>query len=402
MRVYGSDRAGGRRLTESLTRGGQMAAALGLVAAFLLLTSPAGAQGFDVPVPAALLMDAHTGQILFAKRADEPFRPASLAKVMTLLVALDAAAAGEVSLADPVRASARAAAIGGSQVYLAQGEVHTLEALLKAIAIAGANDASIAVAEHIAGTEEAFVQRMNERARRLSMANSLFINSHGLPPSTGPDSSWTSARDIARAARELIRLYPVVLSWTSVRVETFRTEPLFNLYNTNDMIGWYEGLDGLRTGYTSEAGYLIVATAQRGDVRLIAVVMAADSAATREQATRALLDYGFNRFEARRLTAGVVGTVTVPDGNPRQLPVRIDEGARVLVPRGGAASVETAVEPRGELRAPIAAGSEVGEYVVRVGGSEALRLPLYAAEDVERAGFWTRLWRGVLRLFGGE
>src|SRR5690606_31029556 len=116
---------------------------------------------------------------------------------------------------------------------LAQGEVHTLEALLKAIAIAGANDASIAVAEHIAGTEEAFVQRMNERARRLSMANSLFINSHGLPPSTGPDSSWTSARDIARAARELIRLYPVVLSWTSVRVETFRMEPLFNLYNTN-------------------------------------------------------------------------------------------------------------------------------------------------------------------------
>ncbi len=356
-------------------------------------------QGFDVNVPAAYLIDAHSGQELLVKNADEPFHPASLVKVMTLLVALEAVSAGEVSINDEVRTSGRAAAIGGSQVYLTQGEVRTLESFLRAIAIAGANDASIAVAEFVAGTEEAFVHRMNELARELGMKNSLFINSHGLPPARGTDDSWTSARDISIAARELINRHPDVLTWTSVRVEPFREEPLFNLYNTNDLIGRYEGLDGLRTGYTSEAGYLLVATAARGDVRLISTVLAARSQSERQEVTRALLDYGFYRLQRIEVGVGVVGELTVSDGTPVQMEVRLDEAVHVHVPRGETAMIDTQLVPKQDLSAPIGAGDEVGTFVVSVGGNEALRVPLYAAHDVARAGVWERLWRSVSGIF---
>lgn len=356
-------------------------------------------QDFDVNVPAAYLIDAQTGQELFSKNANEAFHPASLVKVMTLLVALDAVGSGEVSLEDEVRTSTRAAAIGGSQVYLTQGEVRSLESLLRAVAIAGANDASIAVAEYVAGTEEAFVQRMNDRAQELGMVNSLFVNPHGLPPSTGTDDSWTSARDITRAARALVLTYPDVLEWTSVRVEQFREEPLFNLYNTNDLIGWYDGLDGLRTGYTSEAGYLLVATALRGDVRLISAVLAAQTQSERQEATRALLNYGFNRLQRLDVASEIVGQLEVRDGTPEKFNVRVEHPVRVLVPRASSAEVETQLVPSDVLSTPIQEGEEVGALIVRVNGEESMRVPIFAAEDVARAGAWERLWRSLSGIF---
>lgn len=350
---------------------------------------------FDVSVPSALLMVADTGQILYAKEPHRPVAPASLAKVMTLLIAMDHVKAGGISLDDPVSTSARASAMGGSRVFLSTGEVHTLENLLKAVAIAGANDAAVAVAEYVAGSEAAFVDLMNEWARQLGMENSRFANSHGLPPAPGEGEAKTTAADIAKAARALINAHPEVLDWTRIRVETFRERPLFNLYNTNDLVGKYEGLDGLRTGYIDEAGWLIVATARRADLRLIAVIMEAQSEAERQSQTVSLLDYGFQRFVPVSVAQGQVGEARFLGDNPERVPVRVERPVRVLVPRGGQADVTAEVRPFADVKLPVRAGAAVGELIVRTGGEEALRVPVYAAQDVEPAGSLVRFWRRV-------
>lgn len=362
----------------------------------------ASAQGvFDVSVPSALLMAADTGQVLFEKNADDPIPPASLVKVMTLLVALDAVRTGEVSLDDPVRASERASRMTGSIVYLAPGEVQPLIQLLKAIAIAGANDASIAVAEHIAGSEGAFVERMNQRAQELGMTRTRFANSHGLPPAAGEGEAYTTARDIAKAARALITSYPQVLEWTKIRVEPFRERPAFNLYNTNELVGRYEGLDGLRTGYIEASGWLLLATAQRGETRLISVVMAARDQAERQSQTVSLLDYGFQRFVPVTLASGEVGELKIRSGDPEIIPVSVREPIRLLVPRGDRSGLTAAIEVSADLALPVMAGAPVGEYVVRYGEQEALRVPVYAAHEVQRAGIFTRAWRRIRQLVAG-
>jgi len=370
-------------------------------AVFLLAATAAAAQpAYDVSVPSALLIDAGTGQVLLEKEPRLPVPPASLAKVMTLLVALDEVKAGRVSLDDPVRASARASRMTGSRVYLREGEVHTLLELLKAVAIAGANDAAVAVAEHIAGTESAFVAMMNARAQELGMADSRFANAHGLPPAEGEGEAYTTAHDIAVAARALIASHPEVLEWTRIRVERFRDEPLFNLYNTNNLVGRYEGLDGLRTGYLEESGYLIVATAQRSGVRLLAVIMGARDEKERESQTISLLDYGFQRFIPVTIPTGRVGEARIPAGVPEWIPVEVRGPGRVLVPRGGPAEVEVEIEALPPVL-PIAAGDVVGEYVIRHGERELLRLPLYAGEEVKPASWLVRLWRRIRDALGG-
>lgn len=356
---------------------------------------------FDVTVPSALLIDAATGQILFEKEPRRPVPPASLAKVMTLLVAMDAVKAGRVRLDDPVRASIRASQMTGSRVYLRAGEVHSLEQLLKAVAVAGANDAALAVAEHIAGSESAFVAMMNERALELGMTDTRFANAHGLSPDDEEGEARTTALDIAMAARALIASHPEVLQWTRVRVERFRDEPLFNLYNTNDLVGRYEGLDGLRTGYLEAAGYLLVATAQRGDLRLISVVMEARDQEERQSQTVSLLDYGFHRFVPVAVPTGRVGEVRFIAGVPERVPVAVRGPGRVLVPRGARGQVEIEIDGPADSGLPVKAGDVVGEYVIRHEGQEVLRLPLYAEEDVEPAGFLLRLWRRLRDFIGG-
>jgi len=283
----------------------------------------------------------------------------------------------------------------GSVVYLAPGEVQPLEKLLRAVAIAGANDAAIAVAEYIAGSEPAFVERMNRRAAELGMNNYRFANSHGLPPAPGEGEAYTTARDIAKAARALVALYPEVLEWTKVRVEPFREQPAFNLYNTNELVGRYEGLDGLRTGYIEASGWLLVATAKRGDIRLISVVMAARDQAERQSQTVSLLDYGFQRFIPVTLASGEVGELHIRSGRPERVPVRVNEPIRILLPRGEQGAVTAAIEVKRDLALPVMAGAEVGDYVVRYGDREALRVPVYAVQAVERAGAFTLAWRRV-------
>ncbi len=379
-----------------------------LLLALCLLASIAAAQpvagqapSFDVAARAAILIDADTGQVLFEKNADEQLAPASLSKIMTMLVTMDAVKAGQVSLSDPVRTSRRAAGVGGSQVYLAEGETHPLEKMLKAIAIASANDASMAVAEFIAGTEAAFTVLMNERARSLGMTRSVFHNADGLPPEPGEEPSLTTARDIAKAAVALIREHPEVLEWTSIPMEIFRDNPRFILYNTNGLVGRYQGLDGLKTGHTQEAGWSLVATAKRGNLRLVSVVMGADSQTAREEQTRSLLDHGFNRFVPIVVAEGNVDTIRDIHARPERFEVFVEGPVRVLVPRGVNVEVTGTVVPAPDLRFPVTRGQQVGEYVVQIGGAEARRVPVYAAVDVGRANFLVRLWRMVRDFFLG-
>lgn len=366
-----------------------------LMVALLVGITGQQALAFDVEAKSALLMDARTGQVLFEKNADELLPPASLTKIMTLLVAMDAVKAGQVSLDDEVRTSRRASDTGGSQVWLAEGEVHTLRQMLKAIAIASANDASVAVAEFISGTEPAFAQTMTDRAREIGMSQSAFYNSDGLPPGPGERQTHSTARDMALAAHTLIRKHPEVLEWTSTVMETFRDEPSFILYNTNRLVSTYDGLDGLKTGHTSEAGWCLVATAKRGDVRLISVVMGTESQNAREERTRSLLDHGFNRFVPVVVAEGIVGEVRVPAGTPERIDVALAEPAKILSPRGEDAAVEGRIEPLGPVAAPLDAGTQVGEYVVSLNGDDVLRVPVVASRDVERANLFVRAWRAV-------
>lgn len=376
-----------------------------VVVATVVTTALGSVAAFDIDAKAALLMDANTGQVLFEKNADEPHPPASLAKIMTLLVVMDAVEAGKVKLTDEVRTSRHASQMGGSQVYLAEGEVHTLEEMLKAVAVASGNDASVAVAEFLAGTDAAFTQLMNKRAQELGMTQSVFRNPDGLPPSKGEDPSLITARDIAKAARTLILEHPKVLEWTSIAMEKFRDKPLFILYNTNGLVGTYDGLDGLKTGSTSAAGWNLVATAKRGDLRLISVVLGTESHNAREERTRSLLDHGFNRFVPVVVGEGKVGEIHVPSGTPEQVDVKVEEPVRVLKPRGEEVVIETEVREKPQIEAPLAKGEQVGTYVVRMGGKEVLSRPVTVANDVERAGFFVRMWRAardfVLGLFSG-
>lgn len=368
--------------------------ALVLLASLVGVTAIISAQPlFDVSVPSALLIDADTGQILYEKDSHRPVSPASLAKVMTLLIAMDHVKAGRVGLDDPVRVSTNASSTTGSRVYLHAGEIQTLERLLKAVAIAGANDAAVAVAEYIAGSESTFVDMMNERAAELGMQDSRFANAHGLPPAAWEGEARTTAADIAKAARALIAHHPEVLEWTKIRVEEFREEPLFNLYNTNDLVGKYDGLDGLRTGYIEESGWLLVATARRGDLRLISVVLEARDEHERQSQTVSLLDYGFQRFVPILVAEGQVGEVRLVTGRPEKVPVEVDGSVRVLVPRGLQAALTTEVREYSDVAVPVMAGAPVGEYIVRYADEEALRLPVYASQDVEAVGPLVRLWR---------
>lgn len=354
----------------------------------------------DITAEAAILVAADTGQVLFSKAADKQLEPASIVKIMTLLLAMEAVERGDVSLDDEVTVSLRAESIGGSQVWLRRGEVFSLEKLLQAVAIQSANDAAVAVAEHIAGSDAAFVQRMNQRARELGMNNTRFINVNGLPPEAGEPPNLTTAADIVKMSRALLK-HPAVLEWTSTWTSVFREkEPRTVLYNTNRLIQEYPGADGLKTGHTEAAGFCLVGTAKRGDLRLLSVVMNTDSDETRRRETATLLDYGFTAFTPQKVAGKgeEVGWVRVKNGVPETVAVVAGRDLTVLIKRG-AGGIERELHPRADLQAPLVAGDPVGTLVVKQEGRWAGEIPVVAVQDVQRAGLFTRIWRWFRDLF---
>lgn len=352
---------------------------------------------------AAVLMDAASGQVLYALNAEEPLPPASVTKILTLMLALEAVQEGRAELSDEVVVSDRAASMGGSQVWLEPGERMTLRELLYAIAVGSANDASVAVAEYLAGSEEAFVEMMNRRAQALGMKGARFANSTGLPPQeTGhPGPHVASAYDLALLSRQAVQtpgFIEMVSTWEyTMRQDTIR-KPV--LYNFNRLLKRYPGVDGLKTGMTSEAGYCIAATAVRDNLRLIAVTMGAPTAQARESDVRALFDWGFRRYEARRLASAgdVVGAAEVIRGRPAYVPLVLAQDAFMTVERGARVQVEPQPQLPSRLVAPLDPGTPVGRLrlVEAPSGRVLAEVPVRVAEAVQVAG-WGELVGRQLR-----
>lgn len=344
----------------------------------------------------ALLMEEDTGTILYEQNSHEALPPASVTKVMTLLLIYEGERDGKFEWTDTVQVSEHAASMGGSQVFLEEGETQTAADMTKSIAIASANDAAVAMAEFLAGSEEAFVQKMNERAKELGMEDTNFVNACGLDT----EGHVSSAYDIALMSRELMENFPEIKEYTttwqdSIVHKTRRGEETFGLTNTNKLIQWYDGATGLKTGSTGNALYCLSGTAERDGMGLIAVVMAAPDYKVRFREVMQLLDYGFANYaiEKGREKGYAMGEVPVEKGMTDTVEAVVAEEISVLVPKGKEAQWETRTELLPAVSAPVEAGTKVGELVYLRDGEEVGRVELTAGENVEKANVDTMLRR---------
>ena len=355
---------------------------------------PARSWAVELPVEAqaALLMEKTTGQVLYAKNEHEQLEPASVTKVMTLLLAMEALDEGRIRYDDTVTVSAYAASMGGSQVFLSEGEQITVEDLFKAICVASGNDASVAMAEHIAGVTELFVEQMNARAKQLGMNDTHFVNCTGLPAEGHVTSAW----DIALMSRELILHHPDIRRFTTIWMDTLRGGS-FQLSNTNKLIRFYDGATGLKTGSTDAAGFCISATAERDGMELIAVIMKGQTADKRNTDAKTLLNYGFSTYALAEI-APQEPLVPVPVrlGAEDAVQPVLPSGSTLLVEKTKAGQLTQSVELPPDVEAPVAAGQALGTLTVRAGDEVLLELPLQAEQAVEKlswGGMLTRLLR---------
>lgn len=354
----------------------------------------------DVQAKSAVLMDVATGTVLYEQNAHEELPPASVTKVMTMLLALEAVERGQFSLEDTATISERAASMGGSQMYMEPGEVHTVEELFQGASICSANDACVALAELTRGTEELFVEAMNQRAKELGMDHSHFVNTNGLPA----EGHVSCAYDIALMSRELLK-HPEPREWfstwqTDIQIGLPGKEKPFTLTNTNKMIRSYSGANGIKTGYTQDAGYCLSASATREDLTLIAVIMGAESSKIRFSEASRLLDYGFANYEAVKVAESGqnMGRTFVERGIPETVEAVTEEEISVLVPKGQGTAVTQQVILNEALKAPLEKGTAVGELNVYQGETLLGTWPLTAAEPVEQAG-WLEMVRRMIHKF---
>ena len=372
-----------------------------LVLAVLLLTGTASAQEAAAPsplelsAPSAVLMEKETGTILYEKEAKRQMEPASVTKVMTLLLIMEALDSGRISREDVVTVSARAAGMGGSQVYLKEGEQMTVGELLKCITVVSGNDATVAMAEYLAGSESAFVQQMNQRAQELGMEDPNFVNCTGLPAA----GHMTTAYDIALMSRELILHHPGIREYTTIWMDSIR-EGAFGLTNTNRLVRFYEGTTGLKTGSTDSALYCMSATAERDGMELIAVVMAAPTAADRFEDAKAMLDYGFGAYTLMQVyPESPLAPIPVLLGTVGQIQPQLERECRVLVRKGEEGSVTTQLTLAQDLEAPVEVGQKVGELEILVNGETRDTVPIISSEGVQRLtmpGILQRMLEGLL------
>lgn len=363
-----------------------------------VLPAQAAGEAPELLTPHACLIEVSTGEILYEKAADERVHPASVTKVMTILLIFEALEDGGLALDQEITTSAHAKSMGGSQVFLEEGERQTAETLLKCIIIASGNDAAVAMAEHLAGSEEGFVERMNARAAELGMTNTHFVDCCGL---TDSENHYTSAADVARMSRELLDRFPQVVEYSDIWMEdithvTAKGSSLFTLTNTNKLLRSYDGCDGLKTGSTSYAKYCLSATARRDGIRLISVVMTAPDSKTRFAEAGKLLNYGFAR-------CSMYYDEEMPPLAPIAVRGAVEETAEVGYPDEFSylstsgedfSKIKRTIEWAKEPEAPLAAGTEVGTLVYTLGEKEIGRMPIVTRTDVERAGFRTWLARG--------
>ena len=351
-----------------------------------VFTAPAQAVELDIKGKSAFLMDAATGTVLYEKNAHEPLAPASVTKVMTMLLIMEAIDAGKIGWDDTVTASESAAAKGGSQIYLKVGETMSVSDMVKSIAVSSANDCACAMAEHLAGSESAFVDMMNTRAKELGMNDTNFVNCTGLDDSPEAANHRTSAHDIAIMSRELLKNHPDIKKFTTVWMDTVRNGA-FGLSNTNKMIRFYNGATGLKTGFTSGAGYCLSASAQREGMELIAVVMGSETSAHRFNTCKGMLDYGFANFAL--VTADTEQSLEVPVklGKMSVATAEPAERPQLLVDKSQKSSVTTQVTLEESVTAPVSRGQRLGTLTIQAGDQVLAQVPLVAKEPVERLSF---------------
>ena len=347
---------------------------------------PVPGKAVEVNGKSAVLMDVATGTVLLEQKPDEQLAPASVTKVMTMLLIMEAVDDGRIMLTDTVTASETAAAKGGSQVYLKAGETMTVEEMLKSIAVSSANDCACAMAEHIAGSEGAFVEKMNERAKELGMENTHFVNCTGLDDGPNASEHRTSAEDIAIMSRELLKNHPGVKKYTTIWMDTIRNGT-FGLSNTNKLIRFYPGATGLKTGFTSGAGYCLSASAQRDGMELIAVVMGAETSAKRNESCKQLLDYGFANYALFSPALEEVPAVPVKLGKADSVSLRMEESGQLLVEKARKSGISSEITLEQEVSAPVSQGQRLGTVTVRSGEEILKEIPLTAAEPVPRLTF---------------
>jgi len=361
--------------------------------AALALSAPVRAAAPEISAPSAVLMEKTTGTVLCARDEHTPREPASVTKVMTILLTMEAIDSGALSYDDVVSASAHAASMGGSQIWLREGEKFTVRELLKAVCVVSGNDAAVALGEHLAGSEDAFVERMNARAAELGMNDTHFVNATGLPA----EGHVTSAYDVALMSRELIRNHPDVRQFTTIWTDSLRSGESM-LVNTNKLIRFYDGATGLKTGSTDSAGYCLSATAERGGMELIAAVMQGRTSDERFADARALLDYGFAAYTLVTIT---------PDAALSPLPVTLGERGAVqpvltedntlLLEKTVAAGLRKELALPERVDAPVEAGERLGELrVYDAAGGTVAALPILAGESVAHVT-WAQMFRRVLR-----
>ena len=360
-----------------------------LLAAVLILgcvAVPAGAVQLDLPAKGAVLIDAATGTVLYEQDSHTALPPASVTKVMTMLLIMEAIDDGRIGWEDSVTASETAAAKGGSQIYLKVGETMSVSTLLKSVAVSSANDAACALAEHIAGSETAFVGMMNQRAKELGMNDTNFVNCTGLDDDPEAKDHKTSAYDIAVMSRELLTKHPDIKKFTTIWMDTVR-DGSFGLSNTNKMVRFYSGATGLKTGYTSQAGFCLSASAEREGMELIAVVLGCETSAQRFAACKSMLDHGFASYALinPQMEENIFVPVTL--GKAKQVQAVPAADSALLIDKSQKNTVQIRTEVEESVAAPVSKGQRLGTMTVRAGEQILAQIPLVAAEPVDRLSF---------------
>ncbi|MBR4283061.1 MAG: D-alanyl-D-alanine carboxypeptidase [Clostridia bacterium] len=348
------------------------------------LPTSANADNLTVSATSAILVEISTGKVLFEKEADQKRSPASITKIMTLLLAMEAISNGNMKLTDKVTASAHASSMGGSQIWLKENETMSVDDILKAIAVASANDASVAIGEHIAGSEEAFVQKMNKRAKELSMNNTNFVNCCGLDV----ENHYSTARDIAIMSAELLK-HDLIKNYSTIWMDSLRGGET-ELVNTNKLVRFYEGATGLKTGTTDDAGYCVAASAKKGDTELVAVILNGETSDKRFADAKVLLNYGFANFTITtpNLSDIILEPIKVSKGYDSLVEAVLEEPSPILVNKGTQDDIEIKISLAESVNAPVRAGQILGKITYLSNGEVVGESRILAKNSVELLTFW--------------
>lgn len=362
-----------------------------------ILTIPENTELNSLTAKSIILMDGTTGTIIFERNSREEVQLASITKVMSMMIVMDAINNNTLTMDDIVTTSSHAASMGGSQVYLKEGEEFTVREMLKAVAIHSANDCTVALAEKVCGSESTFVDRMNEKAKELGMNDTYFLDCTGLTD----DGHYSTAYDIAIMSREVVNKYPSILEFTSIWHDTFR-DGAFSLDNTNRLVNSYNGLDGLKTGFTTKAGYCLTATAKRDTLRLVSVVLGTDGPNVRFQETKKLLDYGFANVQLLKANKKdeIVKRVDIQKGVEKSVNAVYQNDLDVTILKRDKGKLERNIIILDNITAPLKKGEVIGSVEYKIGDEIIAKENIVSKDDVKKASFVTLMFRAILNWLG--